>query len=152
MSWKCTFSDNDSEFIVNGSTDTGTGMDTSFGETVPMRGDPGASAYEVAVENGFKGSEEEWLASLVGPQGGQGPAGYTPVRGKDYWTESDKQEIAEEAAALVPNVEVDNHTIIRENGVLRVNTADDVGDYTLPITAAAVNVTVGNIEELLKTI
>jgi len=28
------------------------------------KGDKGASAYEVAVENGFKGTEEEWLESL----------------------------------------------------------------------------------------
>lgn len=30
------------------------------------RGYPGASAYEVAVRNGFKGTEQEWLASLSG--------------------------------------------------------------------------------------
>src|SRR5690606_12638029 len=41
-------------------------------------GADGLSAYEVAVANGFEGSEAEWLASLVGPQGPegeQGPAG-----------------------------------------------------------------------------
>lgn len=32
----------------------------------PIAGQPGKSAYEVAVDNGFKGSEAEWLASLVG--------------------------------------------------------------------------------------
>lgn len=34
----------------------------------------GLSAYEVAVKNGFKGTEQEWLASLVGKDGelGQG--------------------------------------------------------------------------------
>lgn len=35
----------------------------------------GKSAYEVATENGFTGSEAEWLASLVGPQGVAGSAG-----------------------------------------------------------------------------
>ena len=29
-------------------------------------GKDGKSAYELAVENGYKGSETEWLASLVG--------------------------------------------------------------------------------------
>lgn len=29
----------------------------------------GASAYEVAVENGFEGTEAEWLESLRGPAG-----------------------------------------------------------------------------------
>ena len=35
----------------------------------------GASAYEVAVASGFEGTEAEWLASLVGAQGPEGPAG-----------------------------------------------------------------------------
>ncbi len=35
----------------------------------------GYSAYEVAVLNGYTGTEEEWLESLVGPQGPQGPEG-----------------------------------------------------------------------------
>ncbi len=35
----------------------------------------GYSAYEVAVINGFRGTEEEWLASLKGEQGEPGPRG-----------------------------------------------------------------------------
>lgn len=31
------------------------------------RGDPGKSAYEIAVENGFEGNEIEWLASMNKP-------------------------------------------------------------------------------------
>jgi hypothetical protein len=38
-------------------------------------GADGKSAYEVAVEEGFVGTEAEWLASLVGPQGPTGPQG-----------------------------------------------------------------------------
>jgi hypothetical protein len=38
-------------------------------------GQDGASAYEVAVANGFVGDESAWLASLVGAQGPQGPSG-----------------------------------------------------------------------------
>ena len=37
-------------------------------------GEPGPSAYEVAVANGFVGTEEEWLASLQGPPGSAGTA------------------------------------------------------------------------------
>lgn len=55
-------------------------------ETQPYsKGDPGKSAYQVAVDNGFVGTEEEWLASLVGPQGPQGiqgPQGNTGPRGE----------------------------------------------------------------------
>jgi hypothetical protein len=53
----------------------------------------GKSAYEIAVKNGFEGTEEEWLESLRGPQGLQGQIGYTPIKGVDYWTPSDKAEI-----------------------------------------------------------
>lgn len=39
------------------------------------QGIPGKSAYLTAIDNGFVGSEEQWLASLVGPQGPVGPTG-----------------------------------------------------------------------------
>ena len=35
-------------------------------------GAPGKSAYEIAVENGFEGTEQEWLESLVGQSAGFG--------------------------------------------------------------------------------
>lgn len=35
-------------------------------------GDDGLSAYEVALDNGFIGTEAEWLESLVGPEGPPG--------------------------------------------------------------------------------
>ena len=45
-------------------------------------GPEGLSAYEVAVENGFEGTEAEWLESLQdGPQGPIGPAGPTGATG-----------------------------------------------------------------------
>lgn len=46
-----------------------------------------------------------------------------------------------------------DETLALENGILSVNTADKVEqDNTLPVTSAAVHVTVGNIETLLGTI
>ena len=49
------------ELITNGGT----------GSTTPgpkgEKGDPGDSAYQVALTNGFEGSETDWLASLKGP-------------------------------------------------------------------------------------
>ncbi len=50
------------------------------GEIGPQ-GDEGPSAYEVAVANGFVGTEAAWLASLVGPQGIQGIQGETGPTG-----------------------------------------------------------------------
>lgn len=38
-------------------------------------GQDGKSAYEIAVENGFEGTEEEWLASLKGSDGQNGQDG-----------------------------------------------------------------------------
>lgn len=42
----------------------------SSGGVTITRGLRGLSAYEVAVDNGFDGDEQAWLASLVGPPGG----------------------------------------------------------------------------------
>ena len=50
----------------------------------------------------------EWLQ---GPQGPAGPAGkdgkdgYTPQKGVDYWTESDKTEIINSVLAALPAAE-----------------------------------------------
>ena len=46
-----------------------------------FRGEDGKSAYEIALENGFEGTEAEWLLSLVGKSGvyvgsGDMPDGY----------------------------------------------------------------------------
>ena len=45
------------------------------------RGPRGYSAYEIAVQEGFVGTEEEWLASLVGPEGKQGKDGERGIQG-----------------------------------------------------------------------
>lgn len=45
------------------------------------QGPAGASAYQVAVNNGFVGTESQWLASLAGPQGPAGPTGPTGPAG-----------------------------------------------------------------------
>lgn len=39
------------------------------------KGDPGESAYQIAVDNGFVGTEEEWLQSLKGATGATGATG-----------------------------------------------------------------------------
>ncbi|GLP64305.1 hypothetical protein TUSST3_09250 [Streptomyces sp. TUS-ST3] len=44
-------------------------------------GDDGLSAYEIAVADGFTGTEAEWLASLIGPKGDQGDPGATGPAG-----------------------------------------------------------------------
>ena len=55
------------------------GVDIEYVDLTSMTaiGINGASAYEIAVEHGYKGTEEEWLASLKGEPGPQGPKGDT---------------------------------------------------------------------------
>ncbi|MDO4614643.1 MAG: hypothetical protein Q4B15_03345 [Lachnospiraceae bacterium] len=56
-------------------------QDEALNVNLVQSGKDGLSAYEVAVKNGYEGTEEEWLASLK------------PVKGKDYFTEADIAEI-----------------------------------------------------------
>ena len=45
------------------------------------KGDPGKSAYQIAVDHGFVGTEEEWLESLKGQTGVTGATGATGAQG-----------------------------------------------------------------------
>lgn len=45
-------------------------------------GKDGESAYEIAVDHGFVGTEEEWLESLQGEPGPQGPPGPQGIQGE----------------------------------------------------------------------
>ena len=71
------------------------------------KGADGKSAFEIAVENGFVGTETEWLESLkgsdgrdgidgkdgaIGPQGEQGPPGADGQPGKDGLNGSDGRD------------------------------------------------------------
>lgn len=83
----------------------------TLSEYVNRGGSSGKSAYEVAVDNGFEGTEEEWLESLQGKAGPAGPAGpagadgKTPVKGEDYFTDADKQEMVAAVLAALPTAE-----------------------------------------------
>lgn len=74
------------------------------------KGEDGKSAYQIALDEGFEGSEAEWLASLKGTNGRNGidgingtngKDGKTPVKGVDYFTTAEINEIEEGAAAKV---------------------------------------------------
>ena len=64
-------------------------------QKISEKGGNGKSAFEIAVENGFVGTESEWLESLrgkdgaVGPQGEQGPPGANGQPGRDGMNGSD---------------------------------------------------------------
>jgi hypothetical protein len=42
-----------------------------------LTGNTGASAYDTAIVNGFVGTEQQWLITLIGPTGNTGPQGLT---------------------------------------------------------------------------
>ena len=61
-----------------------TDINTRITDAGGIQGERGESAYEIAVENGFAGTETDWLDSLqgdagpAGPTGPEGPAGGGP--------------------------------------------------------------------------
>lgn len=96
-------------------------------------GPPGKSAYEVAVDNGFVGTEEEWLESLVGAPGeGESLRDYlfansffVPDAGTLY-LESDGVNTA--SVPLTLNVP----SVLRSMSV-RVNEVDNVRTYDMEV-------------------
>lgn len=83
---------------------------------VGAKGEDGKSAYQIALDEGFEGSETDWLASLKGKDGKDGingtdgkPGkdgtngvdGKTPVKGVDYFTQAEIQQVENNAAAKV---------------------------------------------------
>lgn len=68
----------------------------------------GKSAFEIAVDNGFVGTEAEWLESLkgkdgaVGPQGKQGPPGKDGVTPdmSEYSTKADYEDLQRKLQSL----------------------------------------------------
>lgn len=83
---------------------------------VGAKGEDGKSAYQIALDEGFEGSEADWLASLKGADGRNGIDGIngtngkdgtngvdgkTPVKGVDYFTAAEIEEIEQGAADKV---------------------------------------------------
>lgn len=54
--------------------------------TLPLIEGLGKSAYAIAVAHGFRGTEQEWLDSLQGPQGDPGLKG-DPFQYEDFTPE-----------------------------------------------------------------
>ena len=50
-----------------------------------MDGMNGLSAYEIALNNGFVGTEQDWLASLQGSDGSDGSDGYAGIDGESAY-------------------------------------------------------------------
>lgn len=58
---------------------TGVGLEVTFKDPLDipgLKGDDGKSAYQIAVDQGFVGTEEQWIASLKGTAGTPGESAY----------------------------------------------------------------------------
>lgn len=92
------------EFVITYSN----GDSTNLGKIVGKdgldgtNGQNGLSAYEIAKNGGFIGTEEDWLKSLKGEQGEKGADGKTPIKGVDYFTETDIAEITNKVIVDLP--------------------------------------------------
>ena len=111
-------------------------------------GADGASAYEIAVDNGFVGTESEWLASLKGDKGDQGDPGEPGSPGTDdttffangalgaaptiTWTAGAKQSGILDNAA--PNITL---AAIPDGGSLELIFTTSVADVVLTFTPPA---------------
>lgn len=78
-------------------------------------GGSGASAYDIAVENGFIGTEAEWLASLKGSDGKDGDKG------------TDGVGIVDIAKTNISGL-VDTYTITLSNGATKTFTVTNGAD------------------------
>ena len=73
-----------------------------------LKGNPGDSAYDIWLDNGYEGTEQEFLEWIKGDPGGQGEKGEkgdkgdTPIKGQDYFTEEDKKELVDSVISSFP--------------------------------------------------
>ena len=85
------------------------------GAILTFKGDPGETAYQLAVDQGFSGTEEEWLESLVGAPGTPGSKGDTGEEGKSAY-----------------QVAVDNGFVGTQEDWLATLVADSLLPYYIP--------------------
>lgn len=116
---------------------------TGTGATITITDKTGTTTAE--IKNGKDGAPGKdgtnGKDGAPGATGPQGPAGKTPVKGTDYFTEADKQEIAEDAAALVDLSGKQNKItaagILKGDGAGGVSAAKAGTDYATPAQVAA---------------
>lgn len=123
----------DAEFTENDST-----FNCSYDKRMTLMGADGKSAYQIAVENGFDGTETEWLENLKGKNGKDG---YTPKKGVDYYTDEERQAFADEVLG--------SFTVDAELSEVSTNA---VQNRAVASKFADVETTIGNIDSLLGTI
>lgn len=89
--------DADAKFATKQELNSVSGVQGDKGD----KGDPGKSAYDIAKENGFTGTEQEWLDSLKGEKGDAGAAA-EPIDTSNFIEKSDLLEYAK--SSDLPNM------------------------------------------------
>lgn len=123
---------------------------------VGAKGEDGKSAYQIAVDEGFEGSEADWLASLKGADGRNGIDGIngtngkdgtngvdgkTPVKGVDYFTAAEIEAIEQGAADKVDTAgyakSTDLSTVATSGSYEDLTNKPNIPDaYELPVASA----------------
>ena len=123
---------------------------------VGAKGEDGKSAYQIAVDEGFDGSEADWLASLKGADGRNGIDGIngtngkdgtngidgkTPVKGVDYFTAAEIEAIEQGAADKVDTAgyvkSADLSTVATSGSYEDLKNKPNIPDvYELPVASA----------------
>ena len=101
--------DGTSNFDVMDGKDGADGQDGKDGQSGAAGAD-GITPTIGANGNWYVGQTDTGVAATgpqgpQGPQGETGPAGYTPVRGTDYWTAADQAQMVQDVLAALPAAE-----------------------------------------------
>ena len=106
-------------------------------QVVGLKGQKGDSAYQVAVQNGFQGTEEEWLTSLKGEPGQKGEPGEQGIPGP-------KGEKGDPGASNAEDVKYGDRTV--------KDALDDLLYTAIQITAFSNNVNTVEMGSTVNTV
>lgn len=124
--------------IMDVQLSTDKSFDVQVMETLAsISGKDGLSAYELALKNGFVGTEQEWINSLTGSQGPQGEQGEKgdPFTYEDF-TDEQKADLLKDAvlkSEIVDNLtstNTDKALSANQGKVLNESKADKQNPYT----------------------
>lgn len=77
------------------------------------KGDTGLSAYQIAVQDGFKGTEAQWLISLKGATGDKGDAGKQGPAGTNATTTVPATQTVNGLMAAADKKKLDAVTVLK---------------------------------------
>ena len=134
----------------NPGTDGKDGTSVTVTSVTESTADGGSNVVEfsdgktITIKNGSKGSTG--ATGPQGPKGATGSAGKTPVRGTDYWTASDKQEIKNDViSSMVAQDAGESETLVMSQKAVTDLVHDALGENESQYE------TVDSVEEMTDT-